>query len=107
MAPNKVTVGWCLDRARKSIGDRAEKMVVGLFQNPAIFYAAASVKDYETLATDARSIVMAEGLQGFIMEAWLRYLEEQHNFTLPSWMTFKKLGSMTIGGEHDPGLGEH
>ena len=94
---NKKGMSWCLDRLKKDIGRKTKTL--SIFQAVPLYYAALGVKEHKMTVT-ARNAAVVRAYK-YTAPAFLAYLQEQHDFQAPSWLTIGVMGCTTLSAQGD------
>ena len=98
LAANEKGMFWCLDRLKKDIGRKTK--VLSTFQTVPLYYAALAVKREDRMTVNARNAAVVRAYK-YAAPAFLAYLQEQHDFPAPSWLTISMMGFTTLSAQGD------
>ena len=98
LAANEKGMSWCLDRLKKDTGRKTK--VLSIFQTVPLYYAALAVKREHKMTVNARNAAVVRAYK-YAGPAFWRYLQEQHDFHAPSWLTIGVMGCTTLSAQGD------
>lgn len=99
---NEKTMGWCVERMKAGVLKRSKDHLM-LLQNVPIHHAVVVIRKDGNMRMRDRNSKSVEVFQKLAVPAFLDYMRDVHDYSLPHWVTVDLLGSVNLSGEKLPG----